>query len=103
VAPWLIGAITLLRTAGGRAIALVTGRTATAAGLGATGGALATGGLDGGGDGFLGFGGGDDRPRRRRRRRALTQGDRDDIAFITALLGAPAGKMFATTLASRGR
>lgn len=42
-------------------------------------------------------------PRRRRRRRALTQGDRDDISFITGMLGAPAGKQFALTLAGRSR
>jgi len=41
--------------------------------------------------------------KRRRRRRALTQGDRDDIAFITGMLGSPAGKQFALTLAGRSR
>jgi len=41
--------------------------------------------------------------KRHRRRRALTQGDRDDIAFITGMLGAPAGKQFALTLAGRSR
>lgn len=43
------------------------------------------------------------RGKRHRRRRALTQGDRDDIAFITGMLGAPAGKQFALTLAGRSR
>lgn len=41
--------------------------------------------------------------KRHRRRRALTQGDRDDIAFITGMLGGPAGKQFALTLAGRSR
>lgn len=44
-----------------------------------------------------------DGPKRRRRRRALTQGDRDDLAYIVGLLGAPAGKQFALTLAGRAR
>ena len=66
---------------------------------GAAGGAaLTAGGVD------LPFiGGGDEVSRRRRRRRALTQGDRDDISFITGMLGAPAGKQFALTLAGRSR
>ncbi len=41
--------------------------------------------------------------KRRRRRRALTASDRGDIAFITGLLGATAGKNFAVTLAGRSR
>lgn len=43
----------------------------------------------------------DGKRRRRRRRRALTASDRADIAFITGLLGAPAGKNFALTIATR--
>jgi len=38
---------------------------------------------------------------RRRRRRALTQGDKADIAFIVATLGAPAGKSFAMIIAAK--
>jgi len=41
--------------------------------------------------------------RRSRRRRALTASDRADIAFIASMLGKPAGKDFAVTLAARGR
>lgn len=47
------------------------------------------------------FLGADGRPRRRRRRRALTASDRADIAFITGILGAPAGKQFALLIATR--
>ncbi len=47
------------------------------------------------------FGGGDGATRRRRRRRVLTANDRADIAFITATLGAPAGKSFALIVAAR--
>lgn len=63
-----------------------------------------------GGRGFLDFpdvGGnipgffGGDKKKRRRRRRALTASDRADIAFITGLLGANAGKNFALTIATR--
>lgn len=60
------------------------------------------GGLAGAGVGELLFGGdGDGRPRRRRRRRVLTANDRADISFITATLGAPAGKAFAMIVAAR--
>jgi len=70
---------------------------------GGRGGSIARTGAVGGGTGFLGslFGGGDDRPRRRRRKRVLTQNDREDISFITATLGAPAGKSFAMIVAAR--
>jgi len=106
VPAWIISAIALigggfigrqLLRAGSTAIRTIRGPVAAGAtglAVGAVGGDLL--------DPFFG-GNGDGRGRRRRRRRALTQGDRDDIAFITALLGQPAGKMFATTLASRGR
>ncbi len=47
------------------------------------------------------FDGGDGRPRRRRRKRVLTANDRADISFITATLGAPAGKAFAMIVAAR--
>ncbi len=63
-------------------------------GIGVGGGAL--------GAGLFGGGGGDDgRPRRRRRKRVLTANDRADISFITATLGAPAGKAFAMIVAAR--
>ncbi len=51
--------------------------------------------------GLPGFLGGGEKPKRRRRRRALTASDRADIAFITGLLGATAGKNFALTIATR--
>jgi len=59
-------------------------------------------GIAGAGIGELVFGGGDGAgPRRRRRRRVLTANDRADISFITATLGAPAGKAFAMIVAAR--
>ncbi len=77
--------------------------------LGGTGGIAAgartlgiatAGGAAGVGIGGL-FGYGDGRPRRRRRKRVLTANDRADISFITATLGAPAGKAFAMIVAAR--
>lgn len=62
------------------------------------------GGFAGAGAGellFGGDGGGPGGPRRRRRRRVLTSNDRADISFITATLGAPAGKAFAMIVAAR--
>jgi len=44
---------------------------------------------------------GEEPRRRRRRRRVLTSNDRADISFITATLGAPAGKAFAMIVAAR--
>lgn len=58
-------------------------------------------GLGGAGLGDVLFGGDGERPRRRRRRRVLTSNDRADISFITATLGAPAGKAFAMIVAAR--
>ncbi len=58
-------------------------------------------GVAGAGVGELLFGGDDGAPRRRRRRRVLTANDRADISFITATLGAPAGKAFAMIVAAR--
>ena len=55
--------------------------------------------------GFL-LGGGDDGVpgrRRRRRRRALTNSDRDDIAFIAATVSKAAAGSFATQLVTRSR
>jgi len=85
---WLAAALALIRSAG--------------LGAAAGGAALAVPSvLAGDGLGFdLPFFGGD-RKRRRRRRRALTASDRADIAFITGLLGATAGKNFALTIATR--
>jgi len=59
-------------------------------------------GIAGAGVGELLFGGeGGGGTRRRRRRRVLTSNDRADISFITATLGAPAGKAFAMIVAAR--
>ncbi len=60
-------------------------------------------GIAGAGLGELAFGGGGGAGgvRRRRRRRVLTSNDRADISFITATLGAPAGKAFAMIVAAR--
>ncbi len=49
------------------------------------------------------FGRRDDDKRRRRRRRALTQSDRNDIAFIAATIGKTAAGSFAVQLATRSR
>lgn len=43
------------------------------------------------------------RDHRRRRRKALTQGDRNDIAFIAATVSKAAAGTFAAQLASRSR
>ena len=91
MAAWLISAIGMLRGLAPRV--LPAARRALLPALAGVGGAAVGGGLfDGDGDGA---------PRRRRRRRALTQSDRNDIAFITATLGATAGKQFAMIIASR--
>ena len=54
---------------------------------------------------LLGGGGDDGVPgrRRRRRRRALTNSDRDDIAFIAATISKSAAGSFATQLVTRSR
>jgi len=81
------------------AMRLLTGGAVVSAGAGAIEAAT---GID---VPFLGSRGGvvgaDGRLRRRRRRRALTQSDRDDIAFIAATLGDTTGRKFALVLASR--
>ena len=91
MAAWLISALQMLRglVAGTPLRAGVTGATAGAAGI-----------FD-----FLPFiGDGDeDKKRRRRRRRALTQSDRNDIAFIAATIGKAAAGSFAVQLATRSR
>jgi len=96
MAAWLIAALNLLRSfaVGTPTRALITG---------ASGGSLAAGqGLF---DFLPGIGGdgGEDRVRRRRRRRALTQSDRNDIAFIAATIGKAAAGSFAVQLATRSR
>ncbi len=104
---WLLAASGMLRTIVPRLFFGTRLRTAATVG----GGALAIrpgGALDpvSGGAGFLGslFGGGDGGgPRRRRRRRALTQSDRNDIAFIAATIGKAAAGSFAVQLATRSR
>ena len=95
---WLAGALALLAPLGIRA-------AGTIARLGGPRG-LALGGAAGALAGAVGIPGVDlfpdgEKPRRRRRRRALTASDRADIAFITGLLGATAGKNFALTIATR--
>lgn len=86
---WILSALSLLR---GAAIGTPFRALATGTGVGA----LVSGAGIPGVDLFP-----DGKPRRRRRRRALTASDRADIGFITGLLGAPAGKAFALTIASR--
>jgi len=60
-----------------------------------------------GGAGLLDFlpfiGDDEEKKRRRRRRRALTQSDRNDIAFIAATIGKAAAGSFAVQLATRSR
>ncbi len=91
---WIVTALTLLRTLGARAAAAIGGRR----GVAAAGTALALP------DPFNVFDRGDpDRPRRRRRRRALTNSDRDDIAFIAATISKVAAGSFATQLVTRSR
>jgi len=93
MAPWMIGALALLRAVG--------------IGAAVTGGAIVAEDLIGGGGETLGVNGFNpfnlfkEKKKRRRRRRALTASDRADIAFITGLLGAGAGKNFALTIATR--
>lgn len=87
MAPWLIAALALLRSA--------------AIGTGALVGAEALAGSLTGGGGFDIPFFGEEKKRRRRRRRALTASDRADIGFITGLLGPAAGKNFAITIATR--
>ncbi len=91
---WLLAAGSLLRTTlfGTRLRAAIT---AGSAGL-----ALPDAGVFGG---FGGGGGDEERVRRRRRKRALTQSDRNDIAFIAATIGKAAAGSFAVQLATRSR
>jgi len=93
MAAWLLSALSLLRS-----VAFGT-RLRTAATV-ATGAIALPGGID---FPFIGGGGDEDRVRRRRRRRALTQSDRNDIAFIAATIGKAAAGSFAVQLATRSR
>lgn len=94
MAAWLIAALNMLRS-------LAVGTPTRALISGATGGTVAAGqGLFD----FLPFvGDGEEKVRRRRRRRALTQSDRNDIAFIAATIGKAAAGSFAVQLATRSR
>jgi len=53
--------------------------------------------------GLAGLFGGKEKVARRRRKRALTQSDRNDIAFIAATISKSAAGTFAVQLASRSR
>jgi len=96
---WIATALALLRGLSARSLAFVGGARGAATGATALalpdpfGGSLFGGGGDGGGD----------RARRRRRRRALTNSDRDDIAFIAATISKAAAGSFATQLVTRSR
>lgn len=89
--PFLLSALALLRgiSLGGGTVRRALPALATGAGLGQIG----IPGVDLFPD--------DARPRRRRRRRALTQGDRNDIAFIAATISSAAAGKFAVQIASR--
>jgi len=92
MAAWLISALQMLRglAVGTPLRAGITAGTAGAAGLFDF--------LP-----FIGDGGDGDKAKRRRRRRALTQSDRNDIAFIAATIGKAAAGSFAVQLATRSR
>ena len=53
--------------------------------------------------GLAGIGERDDKKKRRRRRRALTNSDRDDIAFIAATISKASAGSFAVQLVTRSR
>ena len=93
MAAWLIAALNLLRS-------VTVGTPLRALGTGGLGGAAAA---SSGLAGLLGFGDDEEKKRRRRRRRALTQSDRNDIAFIAATIGKAAAGSFAVQLATRSR
>ncbi len=76
------------------------GRTGQLARVGAVSGAGGVLGALGGGAILNGDDNG--RPKRRRRRRVFNSMDRQDIAFIVATLGAPAGTKVAMIIAARG-
>lgn len=82
----------LLTRIGGRQALATAARGLGIATAGGAAGVGIAGLFDGDGDGSR---------RRRRRKRVLTANDRADISFITATLGAPAGKAFAMIVAAR--
>lgn len=89
MAAWLVSALRLLGigtavTAGAGAVEAVTGRDIPF--LGTRAAATVMGAV---------------RSVRRRRRRALTQSDKNDIAFIAATLGDTAARKFALIIAAR--
>ncbi len=90
---WIAAALALLRT-----IAIGTPTRALA-----TGAATAIASPFASIGGFFGLGDDDEKKKRRRRRRALTQSDRNDIAFIAATIGKAAAGSFAVQLATRSR
>ncbi len=93
MAAWLLSALAMLRN-------LAVGTRVRTAITAATGGSFIGPLLPG----LPGFGGDDEeKVRRRRRRRALTQSDRNDIAFIAATIGKAAAGSFAVQLATRSR
>ncbi len=95
---WLLAALAMLRSA-----AFGTPFRAAATGVG-VGGILPFGpGAGSSAFDFLPFIGDEEKKKRRRRRRALTQSDRNDIAFIAATIGKAAAGSFAVQLATRSR
>ncbi len=94
MAAWLLSALAMLRN-------LAVGTRVRTAITAATGGSF-IGPILPGLPGFLG-GDDEDKVKRRRRRRALTQSDRNDIAFIAATIGKAAAGSFAVQLATRSR
>jgi len=93
---WLLAAASLLRSTffGTRVRTAITAGSAALALPGAPGPGLG---------GLLGLGDEEEVKKRRRRRRALTQSDRNDIAFIAATIGKAAAGSFAVQLATRSR
>jgi hypothetical protein len=90
MAAWLIAALSLMASSRQGGIPLVPGALDP----------FEKGGLEL--PGFLG-GPDDKEKKRRRRRRALTQSDRNDIAFIAATISSAAAGKFAVQLATRSR
>lgn len=95
MATWLISALNLLRS--GRFLAGAAAGTIPAA-IGIAESIVSPGPTT---FGFGGGGGGGGVVRRRRRRRALTQSDKNDIAFMAATLGDTAARKFALIIAAR--
>ncbi len=93
---WLLSAFALLRSQFGRLVGAAGGAARPLA-LGAGGAAAGVALADPRGGLFPDIFGAE-KPRRRRRRRALTASDRADIAFVSGILGKPAGDRFAVAL-----